>query len=373
MSAPALDAVRVRPDPIAALIEAILEAGGCSQDEANTVAQHLVAANLSGHDSHGVIRTARYHQWLGSGVITGRTPLATVMDGGALLQLDGQHGVGQWLAREATARGIERAKQYGCAIVALRRAGHVGRLGTYAEMACASGLVSIQFVNVTGSKLVAPFGAAERRMSTNPVAVGVPNDAGDDFILDFATSLVAEGKALVAAQGGKALPMGALVDGAGRLTDDPRALYGDSLQTALPDARYGDGALRTMGEHKGSGLSLACELLAGALTGNGTNGPTERPFGNGWLAIFLDPARLDDTGGFATEVAQYVEAVRTARPAAGTDRVRIPGDVERETRAERLRNGLPLAPATLSSILAVADELSIHASRDDLVMPPSPA
>lgn len=332
----------MNPGPLADLLAAILEADGCADEEARIVADHLVDASLRGHDSHGVIRILRYHQWLGTGRIKANRPLRVISDAGPLVHLDGQDGMGQRLAREATDLGIARAREHGLALIALRRAGHVGRLGAYAERACAAGLVSIQFANVAGSRLVAPFGSAGRAISTAPVAVGVPNGDGDDFILDFATSLVAEGKALVAGRGGKPLPGDALIGGDGKRTGDPRALYGDTLDGDVPDPRAGPGALRAMGEHKGSGLAMACELLAGALTGNGSNGPTDHPFGNGLLAIFVRPASLDDLGGFGREVADYVAFVRGLPPEAGADRVFAPGDPERERLAHRLAHGLPV-------------------------------
>jgi len=356
------------PDRLTDALRAILVADGCAEDEADAVAVHLVEASLSGHDSHGVIRISRYHQWLGTGQIKARQPLKTLLDSGTLIQLDGQDGMGQWLAREATAMAIDRAREHGTAIVALRRAGHFGRLGAYAEQCCAAGMVSIQFANVAGSRLVAPFGSAGRCISTAPVAVGVPNGKGDDFILDFATSMVAEGKALVAGQGGKPLPGDALVDGDGALTGDPRALYGDSLDTPVPNPRHGPGALRAMGDHKGSGLALACELLAGALTGNGTNGATDHPFGNGLLMIVVDPARLDDRGGFAREVADYIDFVRASPPARGVGHVLVPGDKERATRAARRRDGLPLPPPVFDAILALARALPDPVTADDLRM-----
>lgn len=359
-------AVRLQPAATVALLRDILRADGCSQEEAAAVAHHLVDATLCGHDSHGVIRIVRYHEWLKNGTIHARTPLKVLTDAGPLLQLDGQSGMGQWLGREATLMGIERAQKSGTALITMRRAGHMGRLGAYAELACVAGVVSVQFANVAGSCLVAPFGAAERRISTAPIAIGVPNGGEDDFILDFATSLVAEGKALVAAKGGKPLPQSALVDEQGHLTADPYALYGESLKTPSPNPRVGAGALRTMGEHKGSGLALACELLAGALTGNGTNG-TPTPFGNGWFALFLDPARLGN-GAIAREIADYVAAVREAEPAVGIDRVRIPGDIERETRAERRAAGIPLSSEVVDAILSVAKELTLGVSCHDLLV-----
>ncbi|MEO1103059.1 MAG: Ldh family oxidoreductase [Pseudomonadota bacterium] len=361
--------VLVRPDAMEALSAAIMKGGGCTDEEADVTAEHLVGANLAGHDSHGIARLPRYHAWLAEGMLNPARELKTILDTPSLVQFDGQRGIGQYLCREATLEGMARAKAGGSAIVSLRQAGHIGRLGHYSEMAAAEGLVSIQFCNVASSMLVAPYGAAERTMSTNPVAVGVPNGDGDPFILDFATSYVAEGKVLVAASGGKPLPTDALVNADGTLSGDPVALYGDTATTDVPDPRMGSGALRTIGEHKGSGLALACELLAGALTGNATNA-TERPFGNGWLAIFVDPARLDDRAMFAQEVTAYIGLVRSARPAEGIDRVRIPGDVERETRAKRLKEGLPLPPRLLDAILTVADDLKLGITRADLLLAP---
>ena len=359
---------RIDPSALSTTIERILLADGCTADEAKTVADHLVLASLSGHDSHGVIRTMRYHLWIGEGTIHPATALTTVLDSGPLLQLDGHDGMGQWLAREATAMGISKAKEQGIGLVALRRAGHIGRIGTYAEQACAAGMASIQFCNVNGSLLVAPFGTARRCIGTDPVAVGIPNAGGEDFILDFATSLVAEGKALVAGTGGKPLPDDALVDAQGQPTGDPRALYGDSLDTANPDPSCGPGALRAMGDHKGSGLALACELLAGALTGNGANRPGERQFGNGLLSIILDPKTFDDTGSFGREVGDYLDFVHASPPAVGVEKVLVPGDKERMLRAERTANGLPMPEKVLAGLLATAEEVGVKVTRDDLVI-----
>lgn len=359
--------VRIAVDQSADLAAGVMQAGGCTPAEARATADHLVGANLAGHDSHGLVRVPRYHSWLQDGTLNGDTALRTILDAGGLLQFDGDRGIGQFLAAEATAKGIERAKDLGLAMVALRRAGHIGRLGHYAEAAAEAGLVSIQFCNVAGSSLVAPFGSAERLMSTNPVSVGFPNAGGDPFILDFATSFVAEGKVLVAASGGKPVPTGALIDGDGNMSADPAALYGDTVRTAVPNPTAGPGALRTMGEHKGSGLSIACDLLAGVLTGNRTN-VTGGPFGNGWLAVFVDPARLDDCETFIGDIAGYIDTVRGLRTAGDTDKVRIPGDPERETRAERLANGLPVTEALLASLLATASECNLGMTRNDLIV-----
>ncbi len=351
---------RVHPGVLTDLLAQILMRDGCEAAEARIVAEHLVDASLCGHDSHGVVRIPRYHAWLRDGVIRAGQPLEVLSQTEVLVHLDGHSGMGQRLAGEAVALGIGKARAQGVGVVALRRAGHIGRVGAYAEQACAAGLVSLHFVNVAGSRLVAPFGSRGRAISTAPVTIGVPNPGGDDFILDFATSLVAEGKALVASRGGAPLPEDALIDGAGRTTGEPRALYGATLDTAVPDARAGPGALRAMGAHKGSGLALACELLGGALTGNGTNGAGERPFGNGLLSIFVDPALLDDLGGFAAEVADYIGFIRASPPAEGHEAVLIPGDKERATRRLRLESGLPVPTGVLEEIMSLARVLGVE-------------
>jgi len=366
----AAEAERVAPGALGNLIGEILRRDGCSEAEADAVAGHLVDATATGHDSHGVIRTPRYHRWIGEGVMRPRTDPKVLLDTGPFVQLDGCFGVGQYLAGEGLKIALERCAGHGMALLAMRNAGHVGRLGAYAEAACARGFVSVQFVNVAGGRLVAPFGAAEKAVSTAPVAVGVPNGEGDDFLLDFSTAVVAEGKALVAAQGGRSLPPDALITGDGQRTSDPEALYGASIRTGMPDARAGQGALRAMGEHKGSGLALACELLAGALTGGGTSGPTAHPFGNGWLLLLVDPARLDNPLGFASEVSGFVDWVRGLKTDAEAERVLIPGDKERATRADRLARGLPVPAPVLKEILAVAGALSIPVTREDLTVQP---
>ena len=149
-----------------------------------------------------------------------------MVDTPSLAVVDGKFGYGQTVTPQAVRIGIEKCKKAGLAAVALRNAGHIGRVGDWAEMAAAEGLVSVHFVNAAGSLLVAPFGGVEKRLSTAPYCVGIPREGQDPIVLDFATSIVAEGKVLVASRGGKKLPKGALVDADGTLSEDPAVLYG---------------------------------------------------------------------------------------------------------------------------------------------------
>ena len=350
-----LETVRVPVVELTDVVTRIFAAAGADGQEAVRIAVNLVETNLAGHDSHGVVRVPRYVQYARDGFVRYGVQAEVALDTGPLVVLDGHLGFGQSLGHEVVEMGVERARAFGVAGVALRRAGHLGRIGAWGEDAAAAGIVSVHFVNVGRSALVAPFGGAERRMSTAPVCVTIP-DGDRPFVLDFATSRVAEGKVLMAHAGGPPVPEGALVDGEGRPSADPFSLYGEVPEGQVPDPRRGPGALTAMGDHKGSGLALACELLAGALTGSGATSAEDGAY-NGWLAFFLDPERLNE--GWGAAVHDYVEWVRAASPAAGHDAVLVPGDKERATRAERIANGVPLPPATWDAIRATARELGV--------------
>lgn len=337
----------------------IFAAAGCSDAEGARIGHRLVRANLTGHDSHGVIRIPRYVQWMRDGTIVPDQTIETVTESESFAVVDGRYGFGQSVGAQAVELGIAKAKANGVAIVALRNSGHLGRIGDWAELAVEAGLVSIHFVNVAGSLLVAPFGGTERRMSTNPVCIGVPLDDGPPLILDFATALVAEGKVLVAATGGKALPPDALIGPDGVPNTDPKTLYGEGDIHDPQGGRQGEGAIRTMGEHKGSGLALMCEMLAGALTGSGCAGPAERRIANGMLSIYIDLETLTADHDFGAEARAYVDFFTSARPAEADGEVLVPGEPERRRRVARLVDGLELPEQAWRDILSTAEALGL--------------
>ena len=346
--------MKIKAEPLRSLVAEIFRVAGCSADEAGRIAEDLVMANLVGHDSHGVVRTQRYIESLRAGAVVPDGSLETVIDGGAFAVVDGNYGFGQTIGPLACRLGIEKASTHGVSVIGLRRSGHLGRIGRYAEMAAEAGQVSIHLVNVSSSTLVAPFGAIDRRMGTNPVSIGVPVDKRTPLILDFATSVVAEGKALVALNGGKAIPADALVTPDGRRTGDPAVLYGPLEPGRAPNPRNGPGALRAMGDHKGSGLALMCELLAGALIGSDTAGPPPKRHGNGMLSIYLDVERVAPGNQAMVDVVNYVDWFVTAQPTSPDSEVLLPGEPERRRRAERELHGIELADATWASITDAA-------------------
>ncbi len=358
------DAVAIPVARLHAYIAAIFAAAGCAQEEAERIARYLLSANLAGHDSHGVIRTPRYVQWLREDRVRAGQRLTIVTESATHAVVDGNLGFGQTIGPLAVDLGIAKARDAGMAAVALRNSGHLGRIGDWGERAAEAGLVSIHFVNVWRGELVAPFGGVDRRFSTNPFCIGVPQPDGPPLLLDMATSLVAEGKVLVASNGGKPVPEGALIEPDGTLSCDPCTLYGEIAGTHVRDSASGAGALRTFGEHKGSGLAFMCEILAGCLTGGGTSGPIpggkRGGIANGMFSIYLRPGAFG-ADGFEQAARDYADYVKAARPAQPGGEVLVPGEPEVRTRTQRLREGIPLQQATWAAIGATAAALGVVA------------
>src|SRR6266404_4928947 len=345
--------VTIKVENLINFVAEVFSHSEASPEEARRIATYLTTANLTGHDSHGVIRVPVYVRWKKMGSVVPNQTAEVVVDTPSLAVVDGKFGYGQTVTPQAVRIGIEKCKKAGLAALALRNSGHLGRVGDWAEMAAAEGLVSVHFVNAAGSLLVAPFGGVQKRLSTAPYCVGIPRQGQDPIVLDFATSIVAEGKVLVASRGGKKLPDGALIDFDGTLSGDPAMLYGPYSAEGPRDHTKGTGAIRAFGEHKGSGLAFICELLGGALTGTGaTSGG--RQFANGMLAFYVDPKVIDTSNYFDDEISRYTDFIRQTKPIAGIESVLVPGDPERKMRT---RNGVPLPDDTWAAIVNTAREV----------------
>jgi uncharacterized oxidoreductase len=340
-----------------ALAFAIARAWGSAEEEAAIVADHLVEANLTGHDSHGVGMLPTYVRVFRQGCLVPNRELEVVADSGAVLVLEAGRGVGQRMAKLAVARGIERARSLGAAVVALRNSCHIGRIGAYGEQAAAQGMVFLGFVNVADhDPIVAPFGAAEARLGTNPFCAALPPSrpgAPPALLLDMATSTIAFGKARVARNKGLPVPEGTLIDREGRPTTDP-----------APMVDRFEGALTAFGLHKGSGLAILCELLGAALPGGQTiTDPMHHAVVNNMLAILIDPGRFAAGARGPAAVEAVAGWIRSARPAPGVDRVRLPGEPERESRERRLAEGVPIDERSLAEILEAGAALGLERDR----------
>ena len=249
---------------------------------------------------------------------------------------------------------IAKARASGVGIAVAHRSAHAGRIGAYGEQAARAGLIAIACVNVHGGgRLVAPFGGAERRLATNPIVFAAPTeDPERPFVLDLATSVGAEGKVRVARNRGVQLPPGWILDGAGRPSTEPWDLYGGD-----PPGSRTPGALLPVGGpvgHKGFGLSMAVELLAGALTPAGATRPDGGGRGNGIFVLAIDPERFVGLGPFEESLSALVEYVKQPPYAEGFDEVLTAGEPERRRRTERMASGIELDDATWRQVGAAA-------------------
>lgn len=346
----------LQAEPLQALVTRVLVASGSSKTEAQTVAANLVLANLSGHDSHGVGMLPRYVDAVLEGGLVPNVSAKTTVDIGSMLALDGQRGYGQVVGEQAMLLGIERARQHGNCIMTLANTHHLGRIGHFAEMAVAQGLVALHFVNVLSRPIVAPWGGADGRFGTNPCCIGIPLHGRAPFLLDFATSRVAQGKMRVAHNKGVQVAPGTLIDEHGHPTTNPGVVV-------VPQSNGLFGALMTFGEYKGYGMAVACELLGGALTGSGTwhreTDPAVRAVVNGMLTILIDPEKLGTRASFEAEAAAFVDWLKAGPVGPGFDAVRIAGDPERAARAQRALEGISVDAQTWQEMVEAGRKVGV--------------
>jgi hydroxycarboxylate dehydrogenase B len=358
-----LPELRIPAPALHDLVRALWSSAGSAPREAELVAEHLVAANLTGHDSHGVSMLPRYVASLAEGRLRLNGHVEVVRDAGAVLTLDGGRAFGQVIGYEAMELGIERAERLGVAVLALRGAHHLGRIGHWAEQCAAAGLVSCHFVSVAGDPLVAPFGGTDRRIGTNPFCAAYPREGRPPLVLDFATSGVALGKTRMAYNRGRPVEPGHLIDHSGAPTTDPGVMFEEPY-----------GALLPFGAHKGYGLAVMCEILAGTLSGGYTTHESTRERSsaivNCLLSVILDPVAFDAPTAPAQAEA-FLDWVRASPCAEGTERVLVPGEPEQAYRAERSAHGVPLDRETWRQVRAAA--LAAGMPTADLDRFPDPA
>ena len=340
------------PDRLRSAVRTILEAGGSRRDEAEIVADHLVLANQSGHDSHGIGMIPAYVQNLSKEFLVPNETPQLVTDTGSILVFDGRRGYGQSIGRQAMELGIERCREHGVVLMTLRNTHHLGRIGTYGEQALQAGLASMHFVNVTDHQpCVAPYRGSDSRFMTNPICLAIPGTENQPpVVLDMATSRIAAGKVRVAYNKAEPLREGTVIDGRGQPTTDSDVF-----------ARDPPGSLLPFGEHKGYGLALFGEIFGGMLSGGGTLQPENPRRGsiiNNMLTVLMDPARLVEKDWMGHELEALVAHVKDSPPADPDEPVLVPGDPERMAREERAAS-IPVDEQTWQQILKAAKSLGV--------------
>jgi LDH2 family malate/lactate/ureidoglycolate dehydrogenase len=329
---------------------ALLVGAGASRDEADTVARGCVAANLAGHDSHGIILIPTYVERIKVGHIVPGAPFKIVQESPTTTVIDGHWGFGFVVNERAMRLTIEKAKTANIAAATVFRQSHVGRLGAYPLMAAQAGMIGLATADSGRSpKAVAPFGGREARLGTNPISIAVPSDLPGPLCLDMATSAVAVGKLTLAQARREKIPLGWIVDSEGKHTTDP--------------ARFRPGgALLPLGGtegYKGSGLAVIVEILCGLLTGLGFGvEPSGRHNDGCFLAVFKVDA-FRPLVEFKREVAEFARYLKETPLSEGSTGVFYPGEVEYLREQERRKSGVEIEDATWKKLRTLASELKL--------------
>lgn len=343
---------KVQADDLRALVVRACEKMGARPEDAQQMAACLVRANLSGYDSHGVYRLGQYHEWWRKGLLDPAARPCVMAEKGFAARVDGRHAFGQIVAGYATQVAIAKAKAGGIAIVTAMNSNHMGRLADYAEALKDAGLIGLVSVNDAGAgQAVVPCGGMEPRLSTNPIAMGVPGAEGPGILFDFSTSAAAFGKVRQLWMRGQPAPPGWLIDAAGSPTSDPSTLFTKPHGFLLP-----------AGGHRGYALSLAVEVLSGILSGAGCANPHPGPEEmNGLFVLALDAGWFMPPEQFRAEVDRLTAYVKSAKPQPGGDPVHIPGERSRAEATRRNREGIPLDDKTCALLGEVLTSLGLPA------------
>jgi len=330
----------------------ILAAAGASKKNADVVADHLADANLTGHDSHGLIRVPQYVDDIKKGRRQPAAEPVVTSESGAIVRVDGRHSFGQVVARFATDRAIEKARQHGLGLATMSSLGHVGRIGAYGEQVAEQGMAAIMFTGLLGqgAMIVPPYGGAARRFSTNPVSISFPYRDGSPLLLDFATSIGAEGKLRVYRARGHELPDEWVIDKDGKPSRDPNDFYAGGAILPL-------GGLH--GGHKGYALAFMTAVMGGIVGEFGQPEPPGGGFSSGSTIIVIDLARLAPVDALREEVEALVRWAKDTPLMPGFDEVLYPGEKESRTRRKRLEEGVEVEPATWDQITALARECGV--------------
>lgn len=329
-------------------VREIFKAAKVRQPIAQRVAESLVESNMQGHDSHGVVRVPLYLQQIEDGSLHPNADPEPIEDSQGVTIMNARRGFGQWSAYVTMQRTIEKAKSLGLAAGGIANSGHVGRLGEWVTMATAENCVGLAFCNLGGrAGIVAPFGGTKRLLGTNPLAAGIPMEGRPPIVVDFATSVVAEGKVKIAFNKGMELPPGSILDKEGKPSVSPSDLYEGGVM--LPAAG-----------HKGYGLGMLCDLLAGVLTGSGAPKLDGVQMSNGVLFLVLKVESFRALSLFWGDIQEYVDTVHSNPPADGFESVMVPGEPEQQTVAVRRIQGVPVDDVTWGNLARTAEELEVE-------------
>ena len=337
-----------------ALTQLIFISHGCPSDVAKQVSQSLVLSNLCGHDSHGVVRIASYLANIEQGVLQPAAELTITNETDSLVVADAQHGFGQVQMPAIIERLATKAAKQGVACGAMKRCGHIGQLSQWVEFAAHQGFAALLTVNDNGAlQAVAPPGGIRPTLSTNPISIATPS-IPHPILVDISTSIVANGKILVAHKENKQVPDGWLRDQHGQPTTDPSVRYRDP-----------PGSLNSTGGYKGFGLGFLLDVLVSGLTGGYCPpAPAGAVPANNVLMVLWDPQHFQGAEHIVSEAVRLEKFVRESPLLNEESPITLPHDRSRKTKEERSENGIPLGEEVYSQITQIANKNGITLPAD---------
>jgi len=325
---------------------------GVPPGDAEIAANVLVASDLRGVDTHGVIRfnpNAWYVKWLRDGVMTAKPNIRVVSENAATALLDADNGMGFVAGHRAMELAVKKAKETGVGIVTVRNSRHYGMSAYYSMLALPHDMIGIAMTNA--SRQVVPTFGREARFGTNPISFAIPAKDEQPFVLDMATTTAAAGKLELAIRLGKPVPAGWALNEKAEPTTDPKVAQ--KARRLLPL-----GGSRESGSHKGYGLGILVEILCGVLTGTVTAlNPNQEPRGHFFGAI--DPAAFRPAKEFTADMDRLIRELKSTPPIEGESRVYVAGEIEFETAEERSERGIPLHSSVLKGLRDVGTQLGV--------------
>ncbi|HYA41534.1 MAG TPA: Ldh family oxidoreductase [Syntrophobacteraceae bacterium] len=326
---------------------------GVPAAEAEIVAHLLARSDLRGVETHGVMRLPIYIQRLQKGYVRRECLLTTLKDKGPTAFLEAHGSMGHIVAYRAMEKAVSKAGQHGIGWVSVKDSGHFGVAGLFPMMALDKDFIG--YVVSNSAPMMFPWGGRERIVGNNPMAYAIPADKYPPVVLDFSLGVVSSGKLILARRKGEKIPLGWAVDKEGLPTDDPFEGY------------EGGGSLMPIGGHKGYGMALVHEMLTAVLTGGKWTARIkslyeEDPTGvQGTCHSFmaLDPDCFIGRDEFKKEMDRYIANIKQSAKALNCEEILVPGEPELRTEAERLKNGIPLAAATMKELAVLGKSLGI--------------
>ena len=341
---PIIDAAHLRT-----LQRELYSAAGFPEDQAHIVADHLVDANLYGHDSHGVIRTPGYIRAIISGNIKPVRELKIIRETPVSAVVDAERTIGIVVAHKAMQMATDRALEHTIGAIAVHRSSHIGRLGDYPPKAAERNCIGLLMLN-GGGRFTAPFGGTNRRLPPNPIAFSAPTPNGPPLMLDITTSMSAGGKVDVYRARGQQTPDGWLVDADGNPVNDPNRFKGSDVAMLPLGGPQG---------HKGYGLGMMIDAIAGGLSWAGCSSEQPTRGGSGYIAIAIKIDSFIDLSDYLNEIGRLCDWIKSSRTQPGVDKIYLPGEIEHDTRAKREAEGVFIEDETWDNTVETANELSV--------------